>query len=165
MGIFDKMKRDYRNAGAKISLSLHFAEDLEHREKLRDPWLFHECTGLELHNSANVARKDFLKLLNSGSLNYRPIVRIPEDYWRLAVRALQPAHKVNPALIPDQMYPFVCNATSLIAESAFAAFEDGDGLFVFILAGGEVWVERLAMPSLKMERSLLGNITGWPGDA
>jgi hypothetical protein len=158
MGLLTKLKRDYQNAGAHISLSFHVVENLEHREKIGLPWFFCMCTGLELHNFANCARKDFLRILNETPRESVSHIKIPDAYWHLAIRALLPTYKSNRTEIPDQLYTLVRDSTSLVAESAFDSFEDGDALSVYLLQSGDVWVERLRSAALDLNRVRLGNV-------
>lgn len=164
MGLFSKLKRDFNNAGAKVSISVNFADDLEHRERLGSPWLFRQYTGLELHNCATSAKKEFLRVLNAEP-KYKVIIKLPDDYWRLGTRALQPLYQSSQGAVPDQAYEFACNTASLIVESAFTAFEIGDSLALYFLRSGEVWVECLSSPSYELKRKLLGNASDWPENA
>ncbi|MGH8620081.1 MAG: hypothetical protein ACREUW_20515 [Burkholderiales bacterium] len=158
MGLLTKLKRDYRNAGAQISVSFQLVENLDHRENLKEPWFYCQCTGLELHNFANRSRKDFLDILNVDPEKYRSHIKIPEDYWCLATRSIFSIRAAHIDNIPDEHYNLVRDAICLVAESVFDTFENNDALFVYLIGIGDVWVERLRGRTFNLDRVRLGNI-------
>jgi len=158
MGIFSKLKRDWSNAGAHVLVSLSVVNNLDHRENLPLPWFSCECTGLELHNFANGARKDMLKILNSDSAHFRGI-KIPDDYWWFSTILINRVYPKHPETVPDQFYESVRDASCLLVECAFDSFADGDGLSAYLFTNGEVWVERLRMHGeVELLKKFLGNV-------
>lgn len=159
MGLLATIRRNYRNAGANVWLSLRVVETYEDREHWKEPRLNWSCTGLEVHDHARSVKKGLLSILNEDAENYRKSIQIPQDYWRLAVRVIinnLKSYRDNP---PREIFDLIRGCLCLVAETAFLEFKDGDSIAVVFTRDGETWVEVLSNgPKFALTSKCLGNV-------
>lgn len=157
MGLIASIKRNYSNSNARVHAFFYVVESTDHSADSQDPLLAFACTGLELHNFAREAKKGFLGILNENPDAYRPKIKLPDDYWRLATRAL--ANQLGQPKESTCRSDLCRDALCLVIESAFDKFSNGDICTVFLSRSGEVVVERLPEKSpLDLVRMKLGNV-------
>ena len=139
MGFFSSIGKNYRNAGAQVTVFLCMAEETDPSALRKDPLFDFRCTGLELHNWARDAKSGFLKILNEEPAKYRGKIELPRDYWRMAMRTV-----VNDMTkgFPRQTTDLVRDALCLTVESAFTEFTSGDTCSVVLSRDAHVRVER-----------------------
>jgi hypothetical protein len=139
MGFFSSISRNYRNAGAQVTVFLYFSGDDDPSALRKEPLFDFRCTGLELHNWAREAKSGLLKVLNEDPSKYRGKIELPRDYWRLAMRTV--VNDMNKGF-PRETSSLVRDALCLTIEGAFTEFTSGDICSVFVSRDAHVRVER-----------------------
>lgn len=157
MGLIASIKRNFANSSARVQAFLYVVDDITQLASSAEPLIAFACTGLELHNFARDAKKGFLAILNENPDAYRQKIRLPEDYWRLAIRVV--ANELSQNKETDAASDLCRDALCVVIESAFDTFSEKDICTVFLSRNGEVVVERLPGKSpFDLSRAKLGNV-------
>lgn len=157
MGFIANIKRNFANSSARVQAFFYVVDDVAQLASNAEPLIAFACTGLELHNFARDAKKGLLAILNESPNEYRQKIRLPEDYWRLAIRVV--ANQLSERKGASAASNLCRDALCLVIESAFDTFSERDICTVLLSRDGEVAVERLPEKyPFDLSRKKLGNV-------
>jgi hypothetical protein len=158
MGFFSAIKRNYRNAGANLHVFLYCVESLDCADQPDEPNAAFRCTGLELHNFAQQAKKDYLAFLEEHP-DQTKTISVPRDFWRLGMNTV--TKLVGQQGLSGAHADLARNCLCLVIEAAFQEYSDRDIISVFLARDTAVAVERVPHDSpFDLSRKNLGRIDG-----